>query len=106
MKTVHDIKMACDPDLYVGMLARDAGLAARRKAKTEAYRKACMTQPERELEAEKVRHAQDLERKDKQHQQEMDSLLEKVTQTILDHDVTAGLLVTGALVIGYLLAFV
>lgn len=106
MRTVQDVKLACDPDLFVGMLSRDAGLAARRKAKTEAYRMACKTNTERELEAEKVRRAQDLERQEKRHQQEMDSLLEKVTQTILDHDVAAGLLVTGALVIGYLLTFV
>lgn len=106
MKTVREIKMACDPDLYVGMLARDAGLTARRKAKTEAYRKACMTQTERELEAVKVKHAQDLERQEKRHQQERETWQEKATQALLDHDVTAGLLVTGALVIGYLLAFV
>lgn len=106
MRTIREEKMARDLNLFPGLLARDAGMAARRQAKADAYYKARMTQPERDLEAEKVRHAQDLERKDKQHQQEMDSLLEKVTQTILDHDVTAGLLVTGALVIGYLLAFV
>ena len=106
MKTVREIKMACDPDLYVGMLARDAGLAARRKAKTEAYRKACMTQPERELEAVKAQHARDMEAKDKQHQQERETWQEKATQALLDHDVAAGILVTGALVIGYLLAFV
>lgn len=105
MKTVHDVKMACDPDLFVGMLARDAGLAARRKAKTEAYRKACMTQPQRELEAVKAQHAQDMAEKDKQHQQERETWQEKATQALLNHDVTAGLLVTGALVIGYLLAF-
>ena len=105
MKTVHDVKMACDPDLFVGMLARDAGLAARRKAKTEAYRKACMTQPQRELEAVKVQHARDMAEKDKQHRQERETWQEKATQALLDHDVAAGLLVTGALVIGYLLAF-
>ena len=106
MRTVHEIKMACDPDLFVGMLSRDAGLAARRKAKTEAYRKACMTQPQRELEAVKAQYARDMARKDKQHQQERESWQEKATQAILDHDVAAGILVTGALVIGYLLAFV
>ena len=106
MRTVREIKMACDPDLFVGMLSRDAGLAASRKAKTEAYRKACMTQPQRELEAVKAQHAQDMERKDKQHQQAIQSLQERATQAILDHDLAAGALVTGALFIGYLLAFV
>lgn len=105
MKTVYDVKMACDPDLFVGMLARDAGLAARRKAKTEAYRKACMTQPERELEAVKAQYAQDMEQQEQRHQQERESLLERATQTLLDHDVAAGLLVVAALVAGYLLAF-
>lgn len=105
MKTVHDIKMACDPDLYVGMLARDAGLAARRKAKTEAYRKACMTQPQRELEAVKAQHTREMEQQEQRHQQERETWQEKATQALLDHDVAAGLLVTGALVVGYLLAF-
>ena len=106
MKTVRDVKMACNPDLFVGMVARDAGLAARRKAKTEAYRKACMTNTERELEAVKAQYAQDMAAKDKQHRRERDTWQEKATQALLDHDVTAGLLVTGALVVGYLLAFV
>ena len=106
MKTVYDVKMACDPDLFVGMLSRDAGLAARRKAKTEAYRMACKTQTERELEAVKAQHARNLEAKDKQHQRERETWQEKATQALLDHDVAAGILVTGALVIGYLWAFV
>lgn len=106
MRTVHDIKMACDPDLFVGMLARDAGLTARRKAKTEAHRKACMTQTERELEAVKAQYTRDMARKDKQHQKERETWQEKATQAILDHDVTAGLLIVAAMAIGYLLAFV
>lgn len=105
MRTVQDVKLACDPDLFVGMLSRDAGLTARRKAKTEAYRKACMTQPERELEAVKAQYARDMAEKDKQHQQERETWQEKATQALLDHDLVAGFLVTGALVIGYLLAF-
>ena len=105
MKTVREIKMACDPDLFVGMLARDAGLTARRKAKTEAWRKACMTQPQRELEAVKAQYARDMAQKDEQHQQALQSLQERATQAILDHDLAAGALVTGALFIGYLLAF-
>lgn len=105
MRTIQEQMRAIDPDLFVGMLARDAGLAARRKAKTEAWRKACMTQTERELEAVKAQYVQDMAEKDKQHQQERETWQEKATQALLDHDLVAGLLVTGALVIGYLLAF-
>ncbi len=105
MRTIREEKMARDLNLFPGILARDAGMAARRQAKADAYYKSRMTQPERELEAVKAQHARDMEEKDKQHQRERETWQEKATQALLDHDVAAGVLVTGALVIGYLLAF-
>ena len=38
MKNVSEIKMACDPDLMVNMVANDPGPAARAKAKTKKVR--------------------------------------------------------------------
>ena len=106
MRTIRQEKQARDLNLFPGLMARDAGMAARRQAKADAYYKARMTQPERELEAVKAQYARDMEAKDKQHQRERETWQEKATQALLDHDVAAGVLVTGALVIGYLLAFV
>ena len=105
MRTIREEKMARDLNLFPGLLARDAGMAARRQAKADAYYKARMTQPQRELEAVKAQYARDMAQKDKQHQQALQSLQERATQAILDHDLAAGALVTGALFIGYLLAF-
>lgn len=97
MKTVHEIKMAHDPDLFVGMLARDAGLTARRKAKTEAYRKACMTKTERELEAVKAQRVKDMET-------QRHAFQARVTRMVQDHAATTATLVTAALAAGYILA--
>lgn len=38
MKNVSEIKMACDPDLMVNMVANDPGHTARAKAKTKKVR--------------------------------------------------------------------
>lgn len=97
MKTVHEIKMAHDPDLFVGMLARDAGLAARRKAKTEQARKCYQTKVERELEAAKARRVKDLET-------QRQAFHARVTRMAQDHAATTATLVTAALAAGYVLA--
>lgn len=105
MKTVNDVKQAYKIDLFVDLLNHDQQHISRAKQKAGQVRKQRRTEAERQLEMVKADHAKALEVQ--QHLRELDfkQFQARATKMAIDHNATTATLVTAALAVGYILAF-
>lgn len=105
MKTAYEVKAAKNQDLFVDLLNHDPEHIARAKAKASQVRQQRRTEAERQLEQVKADHAKALEVQ--QHLRELDfkQFQARATKMAIDHNATTATLVTAALAVGYILAF-
>lgn len=105
MKTAYEIKAAKNQDLFVDLLNQDPEHISRAKAKTAQVRQQRRTEAEQQLEKVKADHVKALEVQ--QHLRALDfkQFQARVTKMTIDHNATTATLVTAALAVGYILAF-
>ena len=105
MKTAYEVKAAKNQDLFVDLLNHDPEHIARAKAKASQVRQQRRTEAERQLEQVKADHARELAAEFRLREIEAANFRERATKMTIDHNATTATLVTAALAVGYILAF-